>query len=180
MAIIGVMGSGHAEWPELAVPLGEWIADNGYDLLTGAGSGVMRSASRAFFTRKGRVGRSIGIIPSYPDPELGFVPLPGYPNPFIDLPILTPLPRREATAPDNEITRNYINVLSSDVIVALPGERGTRDEIRLAKRFARPLLCFGPAEVFNPLPDGIEITLNFQTVFDFIKTFAFRRAGQVQ
>jgi uncharacterized protein (TIGR00725 family) len=180
MAIIGVMGSGNAEWPDLAVPLGVWIADNGYDLLTGAGGGVMLSIARAFFTRKGRVGRSIGIIPSQPDPEQGFSPLAGYPNPFIDLPILTPLPRREASAPDNEITRNYINVLSSDVIIALPGERGTHDEIRLAKRFARPVLCFGPREAFNQLPEGVEITKDIEQVFDFIGTFAFRRSGPVQ
>lgn len=180
MAIIGVMGSGNAEWPELAVPLGAWIADNGYDLLTGAGQGVMLSTAKAFFTRKGRVGRSIGIIPSQPDAELGFAPLPGYPNPFIDLPILTPLPRREATAPDNEITRNYVNVLSSDVIIALPGERGTHDEIWLGKRFARPLLCFGPHGGFNQLPNGVEITTDIEQVYDFIKASAFRHAGSVQ
>ena len=162
------------------MPLGAWIADNGYDLLTGAGSGVMLSTAGAFFTRNGRVGRSIGIIPSQPDPELGFIPLAGYPNPFIDLPILTPLPRREATAADNEITRNYINVLSSDVIIALPGERGTHDEIRLAKRFARPVLCFGPPEAFNTLPESVEITSDIQQVYDFIKTFAFRHSGSVQ
>ena len=180
MAIIGVMGSGNAEWPELAVPLGVWIADNGYDLLTGAGGGVMLSTARAFFTRIGRVGRSIGIIPSEPDSELGFTPRPGYPNPFIDLPILTPLPRREATAPDNEITRNYINVLTSDVIIALPGERGTHDEVRLAKRFARPVLCFGPNGAFNTLPEEVEITRDIQRVYYFIKTFAFRLSGPVQ
>jgi uncharacterized protein (TIGR00725 family) len=180
MAIVGVMGSGNAEWPELAVPLGIWIADNGYDLLTGAGGGVMLSTARAFFTRKGRVGRSIGIIPSEPDAEFGFIPLAGYPNPFIDLPVLTPLPRREATAPDNEITRNYINVLSSDVIIALPGERGTHDEIRLAKRFARPVLCFGPSEAFGTLPEAVEITANIEQIYDFIKTFAFRHSLDIR
>lgn len=113
MAIIGVMGSGNAEWPELALPLGEWIAENGYDLLTGAGSGVMLSASRAFFTRKGRVGRSIGIIPSYPDPELGFIPLPGYPNLFIDLLCAAGGSGHSAKTPDMErLSCSRISVIS--------------------------------------------------------------------
>ncbi|MDE2240406.1 MAG: DNA-binding protein [Rhodospirillales bacterium] len=173
MAIIGVMGSSKAEWPELAAPLGVWLAGNGYDLLTGGGQGVMLSAARAFFNTKDRTGRSIGILPSLPHPKLGFMALTGYPNPFIDLPILTPLPRREAAATDDDITRNYINILTSDVIIALPGERGTLDEIRLARRFSKPLLCFGLREAFGAVPEGVEVTSNFEVVQEFIRRFPF-------
>ena len=173
MAIIGVMGSGTKEWPELTTPLGIWLAENGYDLLTGGGQGVMLSVARAFFNTKGRTGRSIGILPSQPHPNLGFVSLPGYPNPFVDLPILTPLPRREASTPDDAVTRNHINVLASDVIIALPGEYGTLDEIRLARSFAKPLLGFGPAEAFGAFPESVEVTSDFGVVQEFIGRFPF-------
>jgi hypothetical protein len=46
--IIGVMGSGREEYREWVVPLARWIAEHGYDLLTGAGEGVMRVAAEAF------------------------------------------------------------------------------------------------------------------------------------
>ena len=39
--MIGVMGSSREEHAELAVPLGRWIAEQGFDLLTGGGGGVM-------------------------------------------------------------------------------------------------------------------------------------------
>jgi SLOG cluster4 family len=129
MAIIGVMGSGRNEWPELATPLGTWIAAQGFDLLTGAGCGVMLSTARAYATTPGPRGRSIGIVPSKADPVLGFVPIAGYPNPFIDLPVVTPLPRKEAGAPDDALSRNYVNVLTSDIVVAL-GRDPPRDALR--------------------------------------------------
>lgn len=169
MPVIGVMGSGSSEWPELAEPLGAWIAFHGFDLLTGAGGGVMRSTARAFAAVSERTGRSIGIMPSEAHPLLGFAPLAGYPNPFIDLPILTPLPRKETHALDSAISRNYVNVLTSDVVVALPGGKGTLDEIRLATRFAKPLICVGPIDAFESVPDGTRIASELDEVFAFIR-----------
>jgi len=169
MAIIGVMGSGSSEWPELAEPLGTWIACHGFDLLTGAGRGVMLSTARAFATVRERAGRSIGIVPSETHPLFGFIPIAGYPNPFVDLPILTPLPRKEAGVPDSALSRNYVNVLTSDVVIALPGSKGTLDEIRLATRFAKPLMCIGPASAFEGVPDGTRIVSELDEVFAFIR-----------
>ncbi len=60
-------------------------------------------------------------------PLFGFIPLSGHPNPFVDLPILTPLPRKETGASDSALSRNYVNALTSDVV---PGSKGTLDEIR--------------------------------------------------
>lgn len=168
MTIIGVMGSGTAEWPELAVPLGTWIAKHGHDLLTGAGRGVMLSCARAFAATPSRAGRSIGIVPTEADPASGFVPCAGYPNPYIDLPILTPLPRKEADAPDTALNRNYVNVLTSDIVIALPGSRGTLDEIRLATRFAKPLMCVGPHSAFAEAPAGTRVTADLDDVYRFI------------
>jgi predicted Rossmann-fold nucleotide-binding protein len=162
------MGSGKAEWPHLSTPLGTWIAERGFDLLTGAGQGVMLSTARAFSTTHGRTGRSIGIMPSEADPVRGFVPIAGYPNPYIDLPILTPLPRKEPGAPDDALNRNYVNVLTSDVVVALPGSRGTLDEIRLATRFAKPLVCIGPLDAFDGVPAGTKIVSVLEEVYEFV------------
>jgi len=168
MAIIGVMGSGRCEWVEWAEPLGRRIAGAGYDLLTGGGQGVMRSSARAFSETPRRRGRSIGIVPTRSDSRHGFVVLEGYPNPYIEIPILTPLPRREADAPDGALSRNYVNVLSSDVVIALPGGQGTRDEIALARRFGKPLICFGPAAAFEFLPGDVEYTDELEVVLRFI------------
>lgn len=168
MAIIGVMGSGKNEWPELAAPLGTWIAEQGFDLLTGAGSGVMLSTARAFSTTQGRKGRSIGIVPTETHPVLGFVPVAGYPNPFIDLPIVTPLPRKQAGEPDDALSRNFVNVLTSDVVVALPGSQGTLDEIRLATRFAKPLICIGPADAFDGVAPDTRIVSSLADVYAFV------------
>jgi uncharacterized protein (TIGR00725 family) len=145
---IGVMGSGTEPWTELAEPLGRWIAENGYNLLTGGGQGVMLSVTRGFCSVSPRTGRSIAIVPTRADPVAGFVPLDGYPNRFVDLPIITPLPRHDAGVPPNRVSRNHVNVLSSDVIVALPGGHGTADEISLARRWRKPLVCVGPASAF--------------------------------
>ncbi|RKH93162.1 molybdenum cofactor carrier protein, partial [Corallococcus sp. AB030] len=46
--IIGVFGSGAHSHDEWVVPLARWIAEAGFDLLTGAGGGVMSVAAGAF------------------------------------------------------------------------------------------------------------------------------------
>jgi predicted Rossmann-fold nucleotide-binding protein len=168
MAIVGVMGSGTTDWENLAAPLGAWIAQSGHDLLTGAGQGVMASVARAFCSVPGRRGRSIGIVPTKPDELRGFVALPGYPNPHIEISILTPLPRKDPDAPANALTRNHANILTSHVVIALPGGSGTRDEIRLCLCFKRPLLCFGPEEAFGDIPHAIPIASSLDDVAAFV------------
>ncbi len=66
---------------------------------------------------------------------------PGYPNPWVELAVRTHLPFSGAsgTGPDS---RNHINVLSTDAVVALPGSAGTRSEIELALGYGRPLVLF--------------------------------------
>ncbi len=168
MAIIGVMGSGKAGWEELAAPLGRWIAQNGHDLLTGGGEGVMFSVARAFTQTTRRSGKSLGVVPTRADALLGFVPLDGYPNPFVELPIVTPLPKREDGAAPGTVNRNYVNILSSDVVVALPGSAGTLEEITLALRFCKPLICFGPAYGWVSTPEGARRTDSLEDVCRFI------------
>jgi uncharacterized protein (TIGR00725 family) len=169
MAIIGVMGSGQLAWEAFANPLGIWIAQNSHDLLTGGGNGVMLAVSKAFANTPGRKGRCMGVPPTRPDAIHGFVALEGYPNPYVDLRILTPLPKRESSAPPGSLSRNYINILTSDVVVALPGSAGTLDEIGLAVRFAKPVVCFGPAEAFDAVPGQVKKSARLDEVTDFIR-----------
>ncbi|VWB48670.1 DNA-binding protein [Burkholderia lata] len=166
---IGVMGSGKAPWLAFSEPLGAWLAQAGFNLLTGGGQGVMLAVARAFAGVPERAGRSIGIVPTQADPLAGFVPLDGYPHPFVDIPILTPLPRREPDAAPDTINRNYVNVLSSDLIVALPGGHGTAQEIALAQRWRKPLVCFGPDGAFRELAAGATCTSSLDEVIRFVE-----------
>ena len=71
------MGSGVRAHEELAAPLGRRLARLGVHLLTGGGSGVMESVSRAFAAVEERDGLVIGVLPF---PETGAES--GHPNPW--------------------------------------------------------------------------------------------------
>jgi uncharacterized protein (TIGR00725 family) len=132
------MGSGsEAREPE-AAQLGRWLADEGVHLLTGGGGGVMEAVSRAFHETPGRRGLVIGVLPSG---ELPGTPKRGYPNPWVEVPILTHLPSTGVHGGE-PTSRNHINVLSSDVLVAMAGGEGTRSELELAVAYDRPAIAF--------------------------------------
>lgn len=169
MAVIGVMGSGSRPWNRLAAPLGAWIAEAGHHLLTGGGQGVMASVGKAFHEHPGRRGCAIGVLPTQADPERGFRPLEGYPNAHVDIRIVTPLPRRAASDPPHLHTRNHVNVLSSDVVVALPGAHGTRDEVRLCLAFHKPVIGFGPLARFVDMPGELLVVQRLERVVAFIE-----------
>ena len=157
------MGSHQNEWDELARPLGTWIATSGCHLLTGAGLGVMTAVARAFCTVSPRRGLSLGIVPTTEEADGMFVPRPGYPNPWIEVPIVTPL----SIGVGGSISRNHVNILSSPIIVALPGSSGTRDEVTLALKYKKPILCFGPANSFEDFPPA-PTTTDFTDVERFL------------
>jgi hypothetical protein len=50
-------------------------------------------------------------------------------------------------------------VLTSDVVVGLPGSKGTLDESRHATRFGKPLSCIGPTGAFDGVPPCARIAL---------------------
>ena len=137
--IVAVVGDGVAEHRELADPLGRIIAEMGFTLLTGGGRGVMTAVARAFALTPSREGVSIGVIPAESvDP---WKAKDGYPNPWIDYPLFTHLcGKGDPTGPDS---RNHINALSGQVLIALPGGKGTRAEITLAVRYGKPVAAFG-------------------------------------
>ena len=139
LPVIGVMGSGSKPWEERAAPLGRWLAERGVHLLTGGGGGVMTAVSRAFHEVDPRPGRVLGILPSTEADRTSSKS--GYPNPWVEIPIFTHLPHSGDRGQD-PLSRNHINVLTSDVIVGLPGSEGTLSEIHLALRYERPVIAF--------------------------------------
>jgi uncharacterized protein (TIGR00725 family) len=141
---IGVMGSGSDEHRALAEPLGRLLARLGVNLLTGAGGGVMTSVSRAFTQEPRRAGISIGIVPCA-SMDSRAVKKSGYPNAFVELPIVTHLPHSGAQG-DHDLSRNHINVLSCAAIVALPGGAGAASEVALAERYDKPIVVFATDE----------------------------------
>ena len=163
---MGVMGSGSSSHTARATQLGAWLAARSFHLLTGGGGGVMSSVSRAFRSVPDRRGLVIGIIPCVEgDPGR---PLPGYPNPWVDISILTHLPLSGVRGTELE-SRNHINVLSSDVVVALPGGPGTRSEIELALAYARPLIAWlGARDEIPSLPAAVPVAGEFSEVQEFV------------
>jgi len=141
--IVTVIGSGDPDHghADLAMAVGRLIAEMGFHLLTGGGLGVMRDASRGFAAVADRKGVSIGVIPRSLEGE---EPESGYPNPWVEIPIFTHLAGR--LGPNGADSRNAINVLSAWKIVALPGREGTRAEIRLARRYGKPVLALLDAD----------------------------------
>jgi len=167
--IVGVMGSGNEEFPGLARPLGEWIAHSGCHLLTGGGGGVMAAVSRSFYSVDGRAGRSIGVLPG--DPARGTRgTATGYPNPWIEIPVRTHLPLSGERGRDPR-SRNHLNVLSADAIVALPGGAGTRSEVELALDYGRPLVCWlGERGRIDGLVDGLApLARSFEELVGFLE-----------
>ena len=167
LPVVGVMGSGSEAHEDRTAPLGHWLAEAGFHLLTGAGGGVMASVSRAFSGVIARRGLVIGVVPGRVD-DAGHSSFPGYPNPWVEIPIVTHLPLSgdEGTSP---MSRNHINVLSARVIVALPGGAGTSSEVRLALRYGRPVVAHvgGRGEIPG-LPDDVTVAPELDEVRAFV------------
>lgn len=120
--IVGVMGTGDGALLSdcsLAYRLGGLIAKEGWVLLNGGrANGIMEASAKG---AKDGGGLTVGILPD--NHALNA-------SPYIDIPIVTGMGD----------ARNYINVLSSDVVVALPGRAGTISEIALALKNRRKVI----------------------------------------
>jgi predicted Rossmann-fold nucleotide-binding protein len=172
---VGVLGSGDAS-DSRAEEVGRLVAALGCDLLTGGGGGVMEAASRAFANTPGRAGVVIGIVPGTVD---GMDALerrsvsPGsvryshdarYPNSWVEIAIFTHLPDSGEQGTLRS-SRNHINVLSSDALVALPGRAGTWSEMWLALQYGVPLIAYGP---HASVPDGVRTAQTLEEVKRFL------------
>ena len=146
--IIGVMGGSRVaqEIADLAHELGQALARESWIVLSGGrNAGVMAAVSEGAARAGGLV---VGILP---DRDLDRA------SPHLTIPIRTGLGDG----------RNVLNVLSSDVVVALPGGAGTLSEIALALKNHKPLLLlgwkaspfqpseFGPVMPFSSVPDVV-------------------------
>jgi predicted Rossmann-fold nucleotide-binding protein len=164
--IIGVMGSGTEEHREWVVPLARWIAEHGFDLVTGAGQGVMSVAAEAFVAVTGRRGLSVGIVPGEVVDGV-YRPKSGYPNGNIELPVFTHLPLSGERGKES-MSRNHLNVLTAQALVVLPGQSGTVSEAELAVRYRKPAMLFGPVRAFHRFPEQLERTDSLERVCEWL------------
>jgi uncharacterized protein (TIGR00725 family) len=130
--IVGVMGSGEDgddALLALARELGAAIAGEGWVLLNGGrDSGVMDASAQGASLAGGLV---VGALPD-DDTDAA--------SRHLDIAILTGLGD----------ARNAVNVLSSDVVIALRGGAGTLSEVALALKAGRPVIAldFDPGTGF--------------------------------
>ena len=156
LPIVGVMGSGSDPYRGLSQQVGTLVARLGCHLLTGGGGGVMAETAGAFVKTEGRKGSSIGIIKGEVREEalqngglggLGGLRglrrkfIPGTVNEAVEIPIYTHLPLSGADGKDYR-SRNHINVLTADILVALPGGEGTFSEVMLRLEYGSDVILF--------------------------------------
>lgn len=159
--VIGVMGAGEGALPAhlaLAEQLGEAIAGRGWVLLTGGRPvGVMDAASRG----AKRVADSlvIGVLPDAAGPV----------SPHVDVAIYT----------DMGQARNVVNVLSSDVIVAIGVTgAGTASEVALAIKADKPVILLAPlaeaAAFFDTLGGQVMVAATVDEVITHLQRLLSR------
>jgi uncharacterized protein (TIGR00725 family) len=168
LPIVGVMGSGSEAYEPRAQQVGSWLATEGVHLLTGGGGGVMAAVSRAFHETPGRRGLVIGVLPSAK--SASSEPKPGYPNPWVEIPIFTHLPLSGERGTD-PMSRNHINVLSADVLIFLPGAAGTAGEAELAVSYQTPAIAYLVSR--SEIPDlaaDVADTSSFEDVQRIVRT----------
>jgi uncharacterized protein (TIGR00725 family) len=132
--VVGVMGAGDGASPadiRLAETLGELLAAAGFVVLTGGrDAGVMAAATRGARRVPGSL--TVGVLPGSGGPVAE----------GLDVAIFTGLGH----------SRNAVNILSSDVVVAVgSGGPGTASEVGIAIKAKRPLVLLAPppqAEAF--------------------------------
>ena len=202
MPVVGVMGSGSLPHAHLAEPLGHALARLGVNLLTGGGRGVMESVSRAFHQVPGRAGVVIGVLPAgdtcrgrrdaslgrpdanwrrrvagleHSDADPGTPP--GYPNPWVEVAVRTHLDARGDDG-SGARSRNHVNILSADIVVALPGSSGTASEVELAIRYGRPLILLGDTHRAAGLPASARAAESVEEAMGFVRR-ALRTSPEV-
>jgi uncharacterized protein (TIGR00725 family) len=126
--IIGVMGPGEGATDDdikNAYLLGKFIAGQKWILLSGGrNKGVMHSASRGASENGGL---TLGILPGEDRKSL---------SEFIDIPVLTGMGN----------ARNNINVLTSNVIIAIGTGPGTISEISLAVKCGKDVILLNSSK----------------------------------
>lgn len=121
--LISVIGGNQASSAEdaFAAELGSLLAEKGYTVVCGGGSGVMEAVSRGCSESGGIV---VGILPGE-DVSGG--------NSFLSMAVPTGM----------GVSRNRIIVLAGEVVCAVGGSSGTLSEIAFALQAGKPVCCFG-------------------------------------
>ncbi len=163
--VVGVMGSHEESWTEFALPLGLLIAEYGYHLLTGCGGGVMSEVAKGYSQYPDERGVILGIKP-VADYKKEVNSRSEFPNPYIDIPIVTHL-EQKAKNDSMPYSRNLVNIMTSDVLVVLPGSHGTQNEASLGLLYEKPLVLFGPEEAFDRFPEDTTFTDDIKEVAGF-------------
>ena len=135
--IIGVMGPGDpkdSELISLARQMGRAVAESGWVLLTGGrAAGVMEAASQGASQAGGLV---VGILPDSDKSKA---------SQFLDIAI----PSGMGSA------RNNINVLASDVVVAIGMGAGTASELALALKAGKEVVLLAAGESAGQFVGGL-------------------------
>ena len=127
----------------------------------------MAAVSKSFYDTPNRQGLVIGILPFDESLEN---PKDGYPNQWVEIPVLTHLPLSGERGME-PMSRNHINILTSDLIVALPGDAGTLSEVRLPVSYERPVIAFVESDQEIPgLPNSVSISSSLEGVRTFVVT----------
>lgn len=167
------MGSGSDADESRCTELGAWLARQDVHLLTGGGPGVMEAVSRGFFEVSPRAGLVIGVLRG--SSEGDGKTAPGYPNPWVELPIRTHLPLSGRQGTDDR-SRNHINVLTANILIAMPGSWGTQSEVALAVRYGKRVVAYLQDQTDIPqLPESVPVLRRLEDVQAFVVD-ALRRA----
>jgi len=143
---------------QYAYKIGAMVAQEGWMLLNGGrSSGVMEASAKG---AKDNGGLTIGILP---------VDDASWASQHIDIPIVTGI----------GMARNIINVLSSDIIVALPGSAGTISEIAIALKYNKMVLLFrfDAGEWLKPFQN--EGKVYFITEIEELRTFIKKKLKDI-
>ena len=169
LPIVGVLGSGSSAHANQSMVLGQWLATQSVHLLTGGGGGVMQAVSKAFAESEDRVGMVIAVVPGeYDRLAQVYVSSPHYPNPWVEIPIYTHLSSTGVLG-TSEWSRNHINVLSSNVIVLLPGKAGTSSEAKLVVHYGKPAVAWlENRDQIEDLHPDISVVSTIQEVQEFV------------
>ena len=150
---VGVMGGYFPQEPmRVYYALGEQLARAGFSLVTGGGGsmagGPVTSLLAGFTSVADRPGRTIGIVP---DENCATGVVEGV-SPLNDTLVRTNLPAAHTRAN----TRNHLNVLLVDAVVALAGGPGTLHEIELAVEYGRALAASDYWRTVAAVPDAAD------------------------
>ncbi|MCT4617277.1 MAG: cytochrome [Candidatus Gracilibacteria bacterium] len=155
--IIGIMGGGEKASQidkNNAYELGRYIASKGFVTLTGGRNiGVMNEALRG---AKENSGITLGILPN--DDKESF-------SEYLDIPVITNM----------RSGRNYINALSSDLLIICGVELGTSSEISLGLKAGKKVILVGlykEANIFYKklAPEQVYIANNYDEAIKHFNT----------